>query len=181
MGLLGVILKGVGSLVFGPAFTVLAGFVEYAAGMRSGASLALSLGLSTFVDFDLDCGEYGFEIDDSPSEDLCESSVHIANQLLGNGAERLSKELSFEKTSNSGLFVPKAAVVDVRPSTPYVQEVWRKKEDSGLYFPQSPPELKPVIQIPVSSSACSRFLGKRLGRTVGRVLGRSLCHSKHTL
>jgi len=124
---LGIILKGISNILLGPTFTVLSSIINYITGERDGKSTLWSLGLSGFLDFELDLEEFGYEIDYEYSKDINKTSILIGKTLLESGVEQYLNNYDI-KQRPSGLYVANVAILDVSHSDVTLNSVWKTQK-----------------------------------------------------
>jgi hypothetical protein len=124
---LGIILKGISNLVLGPTFTIISSIVNYIAGEREGKSTLWSLGLSGFLDFELDLEEFGYEIDYEYSKDINKTSILVGKSLLESGVEQYLNNYDIKRRP-SGLYVANIAILDVSQSDVTLNSVWKTQK-----------------------------------------------------
>ena len=59
-------LKGLGGLIPGPAFTIISAMASYISGSQSGFSAFLNLALTGFINTDGGLADLGYEVEPSP-------------------------------------------------------------------------------------------------------------------
>lgn len=121
----GVILIGLGSLVFGPAFTVVSSMVGYLSGNRSGASALVSVALAGVLDLAFDCSELGFDIDNRLDPETCDVAVALAGGIMDVIPNDYFDDYDVSRRPD-GLSIATLALVDVSSGTPNVSSIWSR-------------------------------------------------------